>query len=118
MPTPRTDFAIFAYDGKIYCIGGHACDENGLHISVGVNEVYDIATNSWSTKAPIPVNQAMLSTMLSVQAHIVNGKIFTMWNFGMYLYDPLSDLWTEKTNFNSGHKFFLGAVFRLLWMIK
>jgi hypothetical protein len=80
MPTPRADFGITAYRGKIYCIGN------------GPTEVYDIATDSWSVKKSIPINGDAL------QAHTVNGKIFVMVSYLMYMYDPVIDSWTQKTS--------------------
>jgi N-acetylneuraminic acid mutarotase len=49
MPTPRANFAIAADQGKIYCIGG----ETNWNSSCYVTEVYDIATDSWSTNITV-----------------------------------------------------------------
>ncbi|MDR2700634.1 MAG: hypothetical protein LBC12_07570 [Nitrososphaerota archaeon] len=94
MPTPRSNFAIATYQGKIYCIGGRYSDEWGKDIISGANEVYDIATNSWSTKNPLPI------TGNSLQAHVVNGKMYVLNSTIMYMYDPIADSWTQKTSAN------------------
>ncbi len=49
MPTARQSFASTAVNGIIYAIGG--LNSNG---TLTVNEAYDPATNSWSTKASMP----------------------------------------------------------------
>ena len=96
MPTPRQGFAIAACDGKIYCIGGYTYNEGGGIIpglSV-VNEVYDIASDSWSAKASLPVSKGGL------QAQVVDGKIFVLIEADstLFMYDPSADLWTKKTD--------------------
>jgi N-acetylneuraminic acid mutarotase len=100
MPTPRRDFGIVAYEGKIYCIGGGAAGERGLIALLNTNEVYDIATDSWSTKAVLPFNGR------SLHAHVVAGKIFVSgardsFKYGsphdLYMYDPVEDVWIQKT---------------------
>src|SRR5208283_4470919 len=62
MPVPRAYFAIAAYQNKIYCIGGQtgyeqdpAADNLWGPVESPVNEVYDIATDSWENKAPMPL---------------------------------------------------------------
>jgi len=94
MPTPRTDFAIAACDGKIYCIGGYTYDKAGVQIFSVVNEVYDIASDSWSTKAAFPVSKAGLS------AQVAAGQIFVLVDNAntSFVYNPFSDVWTEKSS--------------------
>lgn len=95
MPTPRCCFAIAAYQGKIYCIGGNAVGEMMWPTwGCGVTEVYDIATNSWSTKKTMPSNG------YNLQAHVIDGKIFVLsaTNSTLYTYDPNTDSWTKKTD--------------------
>jgi N-acetylneuraminic acid mutarotase len=50
MPTPRSEIAGVALNGKIYIIGGF--DENGL--STTTVEVYDPIADKWTTAAPLP----------------------------------------------------------------
>lgn len=105
MTTSRYDFAIIAYQNKIYCIGGSTS---------GVVEVYDITANSWSTKKSMPFDGGDL------HANVVDGKIFVTTSAGvldfkdemqhlqdglivekncfrLFMYDPVADSWTEKT---------------------
>ncbi|MCL2643586.1 MAG: hypothetical protein FWD52_08805 [Candidatus Bathyarchaeota archaeon] len=121
MPTPRMNFGIVAYDGKIYCIGSATYFDTSTS-RVSVNEVYDIATDSWSTKAPLPF------AATNLHAQVVDGKIFVTAREAsllssdfedsngwieylvangrdpfspypdyFYMYDPVTDVWTQKT---------------------
>jgi N-acetylneuraminic acid mutarotase len=98
MPTARTDFAIVAYQNKIYCIGGRA--SSGY---TGVNEVYDPATDTWETKAPMPTARVPL------QANVVSGKIYLIGGYPNEtlneVYDPATDSWTTKASISSGISF-------------
>jgi len=89
MPTARYDFAIAAYAGKIYCIGG-LIGVSWLE-ATNVNEVYDPATNTWTTKAPLPLPGG------EMQAHVIDNKIYLINATRTYVYDPATDNWTVKT---------------------
>jgi hypothetical protein len=93
MPTPRAGLAVAEYQGKIYCIGGYTIAYNSPMLSalLDVNEVYDVATDSWSTKASMPVKTTPL------HAYVVNGQIFVITLDVLYIYDPVKDVWTNKT---------------------
>jgi N-acetylneuraminic acid mutarotase len=112
MLTPRDSFAVAACDNKIYVIGGV---ELGFQFPLyyssdisysSVNEVYDPSTNTWATKASMPIGTN------SMQANTVNGKIYVIGgsivtagtppytyasptvNF-TEIYDPVTDSWTR-----------------------
>lgn len=96
MPTPRYGFATAVYQNKIYCIGGVTGYSTSTgRLITGVNEVYDPATDTWETKAPMPTARWLL------QANVVNGKIYLIGgqNGGLStivneVYDPEIDAWT------------------------
>ena len=95
MPTPRMAFAIAAFQGRIYCIGGRsiAGDSSGGYTSV--NEAYDPTTNSWETKASMPVAKAW------IQAKMIDDKIFILDSTSetskqYYVYDPTEDTWNSS----------------------
>ena len=100
MPTPRYSFATAVYEGKIYCMGGIATLDfylGGLSFSMStVNEVYDPATNTWTTKAP-------MTNGSDGYANVVNGKIYVISsgkdpNINLnQVYNPATDSWTTKT---------------------
>ena len=97
MPTPRDHFAIAAYENKIYCIGGAVgvrVDERThfrSYVESGINEVYDIASDQWQTLAPMP------KSSMRIQASVIDGKIWVTGVGLTYLYDPLTNSWTNKT---------------------
>jgi N-acetylneuraminic acid mutarotase len=91
MPTPRSGFAIAAYEGKIYCMGGTPFMKDAdMKPRCDVVEVYDTVTNSWSTKASMPFKGSGL------MGHVVNGKIFVINGNAFFMYDPSTDIWTRK----------------------
>ena len=97
MPTPRAQIAIAEYQNKIYCIGGtvgYTTLPDGSIFSLiacDLNEVYDIVTDSWSKKASLPINGSDL------QAHVIDGKIFVLAGLDLFMYNPITDVWTNKT---------------------
>lgn len=66
MPTPRAFLAAASVNGKIYAIGG---DEVDAQTAV---EVYDAATNTWTTVAPLPNGRGDLAVAGA------NGKIYAI----------------------------------------
>jgi N-acetylneuraminic acid mutarotase len=54
MPRPRWDGAGVAVAGKLYILGGFQRDPDGTEKLVRTTSVYDPATNTWTTKAPMP----------------------------------------------------------------
>jgi hypothetical protein len=92
MPTPRESFTIFEYQNKIYCIGGlvRVPDYGGIQmVNVDVTEVYDIASDKWST----------ISTSFNVggDTYVVNGQIFVLSYNQLYKYDVAADSWAVQT---------------------
>ncbi|MCL2135141.1 MAG: hypothetical protein FWH37_06265 [Candidatus Bathyarchaeota archaeon] len=92
MPTYRAYFAIAAFEGKIYCIGGFT--KSGV---CSVNEVYDVASGNWQDMACLPVKGGNL------QGGVVGGKIFVLDGCDLFVYDPVDDVWLQKSGifFNS-----------------
>ena len=117
IPTPRSAFAIVAYQNKIYCIGGiTGIDDRGRRIT-GVTEVYDPATDTWETKTSMP------TARWALQANVVNGKIYLIGGyipddsaFGGSItalnevYDPKTDFWTTGTPIPVGTSDYPSAV--------
>jgi N-acetylneuraminic acid mutarotase len=89
MPGPRAYFASCAAGGKFYAFGG----DDGAHIDTVV--AYDPATDSWSSKAPMPVQRT------SAEAVEAGGKIYVLGGFingtalttRVDVYDPATDSW-------------------------
>lgn len=92
MPTPRTLFATAVYQNKIYCIGGRSAVSSATGTSVGANEVYDPASDTWETKASMPTARDWLA------GNVVNGKIYLIDETSNEVYDPATDSWTNRTS--------------------
>jgi len=67
MPTARQELATAVLNGKIYAIGGY--DSSGT--PTNIVEVYDPATNTWTSAHPIP--RALHHNCAAVAA----GKLFS-----------------------------------------
>ena len=99
MPTPRFFFATAVYQNRIYCMGGAIARCGSGFIVSGENELYDPATNTWTTKEALPTARANL------QANVIDGKIYviggTKGNVPSNItevYDPITDSWTTKAS--------------------
>src|SRR4029077_10805469 len=100
MPTGRIAFAAVTVNGIIYAIGGEITANNGNQ-EIGTVEAYNPATDSWTTKAPMPTPR------LALGAGVINGIIYAVGgttergfeSTGNALatveaYDPVADKWT------------------------
>jgi N-acetylneuraminic acid mutarotase len=91
MSTPRGNLCTEVVDGKIYAIGGFKplagwFDFNGL-IPL-LTEVYDIETDTWSSKTPPPYSELVGSA-------VIDNKIYVLSQSGsLMIYDPLTDVWS------------------------
>ncbi len=70
-------------------------DDNGAYLTT--NEAYDPATNTWTTKAPMPTARDGLA------AAVVNNKVYVIrgikWVHNLSIneeYDPATNTWTTK----------------------
>lgn len=86
MPTARQELATAVLNGKIYAIGGY--DSSGT--PTNIVEVYDPATNTWSSADPIPF------PLHHNSAAVAAGKLYS---FGgpstlAFVYDELNDSWS------------------------
>jgi len=102
MPTARARLGTAVYQNKIYCIGGYSATIVGgtNYFDLGVNEVYDPATDTWESKAPLPTPRHSPAT------NMVDGKIYVIGGYSITthsvlnvaeVYDPASDTWATKT---------------------
>ncbi|MFL5735038.1 MAG: kelch repeat-containing protein, partial [Chloroflexia bacterium] len=90
-----------ALNGKFYVMGG----DDGSTAVLTSNYIYDIATNTWSTGAPLPQPRT------NTYATAYNGKIYLMGGAdtiqghpvdNLYEYDPVANTWTDRGTSNSG----------------
>jgi len=97
MPTARWAFASAVVNGKIYAIGGGS----GTTVWVTAVEEYDPATDTWTTKTPMPEPLGSIG-----DAAVVGGKIYLMplyqlsgYSSSLFIYDPASDNWATGSNY-------------------
>ena len=92
MKTMRTGLEANAVNGKIYLIGGYLRENYTVsNTTSSLNEVYDVATDSWATKEPLPY------PAYDYASAVVNNKICIIgWN-RTQIYDPEGDAWSQST---------------------
>ena len=103
MPTARQGLSTSVVNGKIYAIGG-GVSSSAAYSSVetfSTVEEYDPATDTWTTKSPIPTARGWHS------ANVVDGKIYIIGGsqasgpernhvLTVEVYDPATDTWSQK----------------------
>jgi hypothetical protein len=105
MPTPRWGSAVGVIGGKIYvAAGGSPCPF--CFPQHNVLEVFDPATNLWTTKAPLPTRrEEVASVVLDGKLHVISGFERTAGSWSTWLspgtdsnsvdiYDPAADTWS------------------------
>lgn len=104
MPTPRRAPVVASVNNRIYAIGGMSYPSRiDQVLYTYVTEEYDPATNTWSTKAPMPIGNAVNSVLGNrfIAGAAINGRIYiTVFNnsglppiFSTFEYDPVADAW-------------------------
>lgn len=74
MPTPREGLGVVAPgNGKIYAVGGWTVSSLGQSIYYDTVEEYDPATNTWTSKAGLPMGQAYFGITVGE-----NGELYVM----------------------------------------
>jgi N-acetylneuraminic acid mutarotase len=102
MPTPRNHHGIVEVDGKLYAIGGRvgSCFSGGWSSNVWMNEEYDIATNTWRTRAPMPTARSGIGVVaVNGQIHVLGGEGWVDDFGGVFraheVFDPKSNTWSR-----------------------
>jgi N-acetylneuraminic acid mutarotase len=102
MPSPRYSAATAMVDGKIYVIGGSSMNGFLMNNSVSyynVNQVYNIQTNTWTTKTPPPVPlDARVSAVLDGKIYVLAMNQTWVGNQVLEIYDPANDSWSIERN--------------------
>src|SRR6185312_10661957 len=79
MPTPRRQLVVVSVNNKIYAIGGvnFSSDPNSLIYSYSTEE-YNPATNTWISKASMPMGGTVNSVLGNrfIGGAVANGKIY------------------------------------------
>ncbi len=97
MPTARaTEHMGVYYSGRIYVMGGRTSGEPTAGGDLSVLEIYNIATNTWTTGSP------MLQPLADAYSILLGTKIYVFGGFtatgtastATYIYDIPSNSWT------------------------
>jgi N-acetylneuraminic acid mutarotase len=97
MPTARAQLGVAVVNGKIYAIGGGNNTAAGPTV-LSVNEEYDSATNTWTTKEPMPTARhsfgiAVYENKIYCIGGSTNGPRLTV----NEVYDSATNTWETKT---------------------
>jgi N-acetylneuraminic acid mutarotase len=103
MPTPRADLSANMVNDKIYLIGGKRYSSVSPYFNeTNINEAYDPATDSWSTKASVPTPiQGYASTVADGKIYIMGGSLEslslqnTLMTGANQVYDAQNDSWAS-----------------------
>ncbi len=86
MPTAKQNAQAAYWNGKIYLPGGYI----GTHITE--NAIYDIASNTWSTGAPLPAARSGMSAAYNGKIYVVGGNPVPFND--IIVYDIATDSWS------------------------
>ena len=109
MPGKRCSAIAENVGGKIYVIGGATTMDNTNDVAfngqgparvLGTNQMYDPATNTWTTKSPMPTNRNhAYSGVVNGKIYVIGGRVghgfvTTSSNTDVVEeYDPVKDTW-------------------------
>ncbi|HET7842359.1 MAG TPA: kelch repeat-containing protein [Terriglobia bacterium] len=97
LPTARLGASAATVNGKIYVVGG-AGTSGTCGSRVGTLEVYDPATGSWSTRAPMPTpRDSTAAVAVGERLYVIGGDNICLGMLStVEVYDPITDTWTTK----------------------
>lgn len=118
MPLPRNHHDAAYLDGKLYVVGGiiGSCFPGGRSSNVSMNEAYDIATDTWSTRAPMATARSGIGVAaLDGRIYVIGGEGWADELNGVFraneAYDPKSDSWAEVAGMPTPrHSFAKGVI--------
>jgi uncharacterized repeat protein (TIGR03803 family) len=89
----RYPAGVGAINGKIYVVGGTTTGST----VIATNQVYNVATNTWTTAAPLP------TAITDGAGAVVNGIFYVIGGYNgtnvvntVYAYNPSTNTWTSK----------------------
>jgi N-acetylneuraminic acid mutarotase len=105
MPTPRNDLVAGVVNNSLgkpilYAIGG-----NNLAASLGRVEAYNIATNTWTRKAslPLPLSSSNGAQRIGGKLYVAGGELYSPDDElniypNLYVYNSTTNSWTRKAD--------------------
>jgi N-acetylneuraminic acid mutarotase len=77
-------------DGRVHVIGG-----GNSSSTIADHSVYDLATNTWTSAAPLPrAEGSPAAVVLDGKLYAIGGRSGSSDYSNVYLYDPQQDAWT------------------------
>jgi N-acetylneuraminic acid mutarotase len=106
MPTPRADLCANIENDSIYLIGGKRYSNTAPYFNeTNINEAYNPANDSWSTKTPVPKPvQGYASAVADGKIYVMGGSLEslslenTLLTGANQVYDPQNDNWSFSAN--------------------
>jgi N-acetylneuraminic acid mutarotase len=125
MPTPRNHHSVAFVDGKIYAIGGRvgSCFSNGWSSNIWMNDAYDIATDTWTPRAPMPTARSGTGVgVIDGKIHVLGGEGWIEDFGGVFrvheVYDPKTNTWVRAPRMlTPRHGFAAGEIGHTLYAV-
>jgi len=102
MSLPRNHHSLAYADGKLYAVGGRvgSCFSNGWSSNVSMLEAYDIASDTWQTRLPMPTARSGTGAeALDGKVHVLGGEGWVEEFGGVFraheVYDPKTNSWAK-----------------------
>jgi len=107
MPTARAALKANVMEGKIYLMGGYTPDNSAFGYSISnLVEVYDPATDTWTTKDPMPTAAAnYVSAVVDKKLFIIGGESSVPRSNLNQIYDLNADSWSIGAPSPSGIRY-------------
>lgn len=99
MSGARAGMAAAVVNRTIYVVGGSIPSAGGPATALATVEAYDVLTNTWTTKMPMPTARS------TPAAAAVNGTLYVIGGDGtgsVEAYDPIADSWSARASMPSG----------------
>jgi N-acetylneuraminic acid mutarotase len=112
MPTPRLEFATASAGGLVYVIGGRdALASITPKPQVATMEVYDPATDTWSTGPDLPIAASgMMAVGAGSKIYALGGDVLnTFASNALYEFDPATQTWLQLADMPESRYFSAAA---------
>jgi N-acetylneuraminic acid mutarotase len=125
MSQARNHHDLVHVDGKLYALGGRvgSAFSNAWSTNITMTEAYDIATDTWQTRAPMPTARSGTgAAALDGKIHSLGGEGWVEEFGGVFrsheVYDPKTNTWSRYPRMPTPrHGFAVGVMGRRLYAV-
>lgn len=114
IPSPPYGAGVGVVNGILYAVGGIAPGGSGIVIT-GTLQAYDPASDTWTTKAPMPTPR------IGFRVGVLNGLLYVVGGDDVgtvEAYDPVTDTWATKQHMLTARSGFdVGVVNGILYAV-